>query len=524
MQGLLRRSEYQVSDGIMLTSILESEQLPLLSAIAECQVTNKKTTLIDKSSLCKNDTQKLKSLETSDRASILKEKELKPFWNEQCAANSSRLWLPTETALHGSVVSLSDSSSSTMLDNSWFSAKIHYRRKLNLPKTCSILSMCSPVECTDLGIIKSKLIKLSLTKNQKALIDNWLRVSRFVYNWTMALLRDYEGKKPSWMDIKKMLTRLLPQWTKDTPFQIKGIAIKDAHAAYWATLRANKGSGHFPSFRFRSRKDTEQSVFIPKSAISNKGIYPLITGKGLRFSESLPESIMDSRLVWRAGKYYLSTPFRQQHVPSGDNQARVVSIDPGVRTFATFYSDVSCGEIGSGDFSRIQRLAFHMDDLISRMAKAGKQRKKTMRKALARVQDKIKNLIDELHHKAALFLVTNFDCILLPSFETTQMVGKSGRKIKSKTVRSMLTFAHYRFKQFLKHKAFEHGKAVIDVSEAYTSKTHPQTGEIRNIGSAKRIKLLDGSWIGRDQAGAFNIMLKALVDMPDLLRVAVNES
>ena len=37
----------------------------------------------------------------------------------------------------------------------------------------------------------------------------------------------------------------------------------------------------------------------------------------------------------------------------------------------------------------------------------------------------------------------------------------------------MLTFAHYRFKLFLKHIAFEYGKTVIDVSEAYTSKTHP---------------------------------------------------
>jgi putative transposase len=396
-----------------------------------------------------------------------------------------------------------------------------------------------------LEIIKSKLIKLSLTRSQRKIIEKWVVVSRFVYNWTIALLRDYvtfdvamsrpydefigpmpcvKGNKPSWMDIKKMLTRLLPEWTKDTPFQIKGIAIKDAHSAYWATVKANKGSGHFPSFRFRSRKDMEQSIFIPKTAISNKGVYSSITGKGLRFAEPLPELIMDSRLIWRAGKYYLATPFRQQRVPFGENQARVVAIDPGVRTFATFYSDVSCGEIGSGDFSRIQRLAFYMDDLISRMAKANKQEKKAMRKALATMQDKIKNLIDELHHKAALFLVTNFDCILLPHFETSQMVGKAGRKIRSKTVRNMLTFAHFRFKLFLKHKAFEYGKTVIDVSEAYTSKTHPQTGEIRNIGGAKRIKLQDGSWIGRDFVGAFNIMLKALVDMPDLLKVAVNES
>jgi hypothetical protein len=54
-------------------------------------------------------------------------------------------------------------------------------------------------------------------------------------------------------------------------------------------------------------------------------------------------------------------------------------------------------------------------------------------------------LIDELHHKTALFLVTNFDVLLLPTFETSQMVCKGARKLRRKSVRNMLTFAHYRF-------------------------------------------------------------------------------
>ena len=89
----------------------------------------------------------------------------------------------------------------------------------------------------------------------------------------------------------------------------------------------------------------------------------------------------------------------------------------------------------------------------------------------------------------------------------------------------MLTFAHYRFKMFLKWKAKQTGKEVVDVSEAYTSRTHPQTGVVKNIGGAKRIRLLNGSWVDRDIVGAFNILLKALVDSPSLfLQRAVNES
>jgi putative transposase len=104
------------------------------------------------------------------------------------------------------------------------------------------------------------------------------------------------------------------------------------------------------------------------------------------------------------------------------------------------------------------------------------------------------------------------------------MVSQSGRKIKSKTVRTLLTFAHYRFKQFLKNKAVEHGKTVLDVCEAYTSKTHPETGEIKPIGGAKRIRLLSGEWVNRDIVGARNILLRALVDTPHLFKVAVNVS
>jgi len=71
---------------------------------------------------------------------------------------------------------------------------------------------------------------------------------------------------------------------------------------------------------------------------------------------------------------------------------------------------------------------------------------------------------------------------------------------------------------FLKDKAFEYEKIVRDVSEEYTSKTNPLTGEIKNIGGAKRIKIED-KWVNRDVIGAFNILLKALVDTPDELKL-----
>ena len=72
------------------------------------------------------------------------------------------------------------------------------------------------------------------------------------------------------MEIKKDLLKQLPHWCKDVPFQIKGIAVKEAHQAFW------KAKGH-P--KFRSRKNPTQSCYIPKSVIKKAGIYPRISGK-----------------------------------------------------------------------------------------------------------------------------------------------------------------------------------------------------------------------------------------------------
>ena len=73
-----------------------------------------------------------------------------------------------------------------------------------------------------------------------------------------------------------------------------------------------------------------------------------------------------------------------------------------------------------------------------------------------------------------------------------------------------------------KRKAFQTGKQVVDCCEAYTSKTHPETGSVKNIGSAKWIKLLNGSRVDRDIIGARNILLRALRD-PAMGHHAVNE-
>jgi putative transposase len=343
------------------------------------------------------------------------------------------------------------------------------------------------------------------------MFHQWIAAAREIYNFILLDVLRPGLRKANWMALKQEMTGGWPDHLECVPFQIKGLAIKKACDTFFDVIKRRK-RGESAEFRPQKRKDPVQSCFIPKTAVKTTGIYPLVSGKGLRFAEPVPEDHLDCRMVLKVGKFYLMTPYKVPRIQA-ENQGRVVALDPGIRDFLAFYSEDHAGRIGVGDFSRIQRLAFYLDDLLSRASKAGKQKKLRMIMAADRMRERIANLVNELHKRAAHFLVTNFDVILLPTFETSQMVSKAGRKLLRKSVRAMLTFAHYRFKLFLKNKADEFGKAVIDVCEAYTSKTNPITGQIFNVGSAKRIKT-DLGWIDRDISGARNILLRALADRP----------
>lgn len=338
--------------------------------------------------------------------------------------------------------------------------------------------------------------------------------SRYVYNQTVKYLQQ-AGTKANWRTIKTSIIKSLPEWSKEIPYQIKSIAIKDACTAVNQAKKKYKKTGEIQKVKFRSRRDRIQSCYIPKSAVTVRGIYQTILGSiGLR--EPLPENIGDCRLVCHFGEVYLCVPYSVPRSIS-ENQGRVVALDPGVRSFLTLFCENSFGWLGKHDVGRIQRLCYYLDDLISRSTKVNARKRYRMRKAADKIRLKIRNLIDELHHKVARFLVDNFDLILLPTFETSQMSIKKGRKIRAKSVRQMLTLSHYRFKQFLKHKAFETGKTVLDVNEAYTSKTVSWTGEIiHNLGGRKKIKSSDGVVMDRDLNGGRGIFLRSLVDIPSL--------
>lgn len=483
-------------------------------AIVESVQASKETILQDKSNLCENAIQTPKLSKTSDRDSTLRGKDCKPYWSDLCEVTSSRLLLPVETDCVDSDLNYLSLWQNKTVDQSWFSQTLFTVQNPNslpifLPSFTSLVA-----ECTDLEVTarKSRKIRLFLNPSQKTLLKQWFGVSRFVYNTTIKYLQQ-PNTKANWKAIKTEILHGLPEWAKSVPYQIKSIAIKDACGAVSKAKSEFKKDGKIRKCKFRSRKDTKQSLYIPKTAIKDCGIYHTVLGK-CQLKETLPEGFSDGRVTLAYGEYYLSVSEKVQQRQT-DNQGRVVALDPGVRTFITFFSENSYGWLGDDSNLFIQKLCFKLDKLVSRLSKAPSQQKRRLKKASDRLRCKIKNLVKELHHKTAKFLVDNFDVILLPTFETSQMVSKSRRKLRNKSVRQMLTLSHYEFKTFLKWKAWESSKTVIDCNEAYTSKTVSWTGEIVKVGGARTIKSPStGYKMNRDLNGARGIFLRALVDTP----------
>jgi IS605 OrfB family transposase len=213
---------------------------------------------------------------------------------------------------------------------------------------------------------------------------------------------------------------------------------------------------------------------------------------------------------------------RKQHRDTqADGSIHAVSIDPGVRTPFTWYSPTKgTGKIGNRDIGRVVRLCQYMDDLISRMdrlkasSSKRKQRKaKRLAAAVARMRRDIIRLQNEIHRKAIAFFVREFDAIVIPPFEVSNMVSRKTRKITRRTVRNMLGWAHFRFRERLTSKAEEAGVRIIIQNEAYTSKTCSWCGNMQAIGGSETYNCRGcGVRMDRDENGARGIFLRALLD------------
>lgn len=325
-------------------------------------------------------------------------------------------------------------------------------------------------------------------------------------------------------EIPQYLIDIIPRKVRDdfehVPADIKYEAIKDFIKAYKICLDKGK------SFDMKSRSGKQKSIVINHEKIVLKhsitciqsnydetfckqnchhSAYPRLWGNDSlkTCKDKLPRLINNAcRIVKEHGKYYILVPIDTPVNIKIKDSGKVVSLDPGERTFQTTYDNkghsYSIGTKASRKIDKLYQRSARMRDGVERVyvnkngpigdkenrnqlekvyqKTTDKKKLKKLAKVAARLERKAKKMVSELHKKTVKFLTDRYNTILIPKFGIQDMVKKvddngKHRPLSKETSRRLINLAHYKFRTLLLDKAKITGTKVFVVREPYTSKT-----------------------------------------------------
>lgn len=323
------------------------------------------------------------------------------------------------------------------------------------------------------------------------------------------------GNKCNFIDIRNKIVTLknnektINKWELETPKEVRAHSVKDVIKAYktsFGNLR-NKNIQKF-DIKYKSKKQVKDSIGVQKSSVEilndSIKIYSRFLGKiklGKRTLKKYKNTKVDRdcRLQYDGIDYYLCIPIKAEKYEK-EQKNKIISFDPGSRTFLTGYDPD--GKII--EYKTRKELLKKYNEKIDLLKSQRKQKRKIRKKI-----KKMKNIINDLHWKVITDIRKEYNTVLLPIFESQEMVIKSKNKNLN---RDLNILSHYKFKERLKYKIrCCKNIELYNVTEEYTSKTCSYCGEINNIGSRSVFECKKCYYkIGRDINAARNILLKNL--------------
>lgn len=526
--------------------------------------------LKDKSSFSNKNILTTKLLKTLPQELILKEKDCKKFWTKHLKKKSNTLWLPQKTDL----LDLDMNYLKKYSEDLGFPLLLLNQKNTDRPnksyqKIFCQLSQSSLQDTMAQENIITRKIRIYPNEKQKTFFNKCFGASRLIYNKVVDYVnksykQDIEtykkqskkgcvkcGEKQEnaneFFCVKHKKTKLkysfnanlpflikqvmvpdkeLPkklEWLKEVPYDTRQLIIKDFCEAYKSAIsNKNKGNIKFFEFNYKSKKNPTQFFHVDKRAIkSDLTIFKARKLGKLRVRKKMKKWIKNNLnsvehnckiICYKPNQYYLLINIKQKQSDT-KSKLNTVSLDPGIRTFQTFYSsDGICGKIGDRFTEKTNKIFEKINALNSVKSKKRGKTKYNLANRISLLRTKIKNMVNDLHWKTAHFLTANFNTIIIPKFESKNMSKKTTRNIGKKTTTNLLHLSHYKFLIKLMYKCKMNNKNLVIMNESYTSKTCGQCGKINSeLGSNKiftcsKCKLE----IDRDVNGARNIMLKML--------------
>ena len=516
---------------LFLTLFLYHHKQKKILSMHVFQVKNKKTILKDKLKSLDLNSQIIFLLKILGQELILKEKELKPFWNMQCSEESMKLWLPTKIDYQDSLLTYSKPSLNFMVEKSQSleiqNTKVQNKnyQKICYPSFTSLAAVKWEEENINLKNLK---IQIFPNYRQKKILNNWFGTNRFIYNKGLDYINNNPEDKDKF-DFKhlrhKFITRkhrsgllnnnlLGLEWLFETPKEVRTQSLKSLCSNFKSAF-SNLKNNNISKFKmkFKSKKSITDSMVIPKSAISFENnkfkIYPRYSKTeyllGKRKNKKLNNLKIehDCKLIKQYNKYYLLVPVKINK-KNNKQSNQIISLDAGNRTFLTGYSPNG----HTLEINRNKKLLIKYFERLD-LLRSLRTKKKIRKTKLYKQELKIKNFVNDLHWKSCNYLVNNYSNIFLGQLESQKC---SMKMFNSKCNRNLLTLSHYLFRQRLIYKCNENNVKICITSEEYTSKTCTNCGKLNNkLGSSKVFNCSSCELkIDRDVNGARNILIKSI--------------
>lgn len=379
-------------------------------------------------------------------------------------------------------------------------------------------------------LIKTKKILLLPTPKQKEYLLKWMDAWIVMYNKVISIIKNERKKQSIKLNkslrysqmnldnlnlnkLKKDLHQFKKDLIKDTKIDSHTLdyCINDVLTMLKSSI-TNLKNANTKKSKLRYIKKTKKSKIFKiennGTSITDNSFFVYKLGKFIKSKPQINYKKQNSSMTtiqYVNGKFYMLIKKKVSIKNHPIINQKIISLDPGHKTFLTGLSNRHLIEIGKNIDKKIKKRLIKMDKIKSLKRKQVKHK----RKYLLKHERKLSNCVNNLHWQVANYLTTNYNHILLGNYSTKEMVENDKSNKMNKRIGSSLKF--YQFREKLIYKCILKNCKFSLIDEFNTTKACSNCSTLNNIGNLRvyNCKHCLQSYT-RDTNSSKNILLRAI--------------
>ena len=379
---------------------------------------------------------------------------------------------------------------------------------------------------------KAVHVKLNVDRRTREYCQFLQQESARVWNRTKSFFWRTYRKKEIWLKSNSLQKfNRSDQLYSDEQFHLNSQSIQSVAQQFGNNLRAaREAKKENPDIRYPYKNKRYFRVLwkgtgnAPSVKVKGRNIY-LRNGQGNKpLKLRLPRTLANCQpqtveLIWRNGCYWLSLVIKVDNDKQPVEGDGVAACDMG-EIHAIALTDGMDALIISGrklrevKQYRNRRVAILQEKMskctevlatLATYSRKWRKLKKTKQRVQERARRRIKDLNHKITYKAIDWCVKRGISTLVVGDLTGIAKNTKGRLSRSSRQR-ISQWSYYTQKQYLKYKGEEVGIEVVEVNEAYTTKTCPRCGNYNRPKNRNYACAYCGMRCHRDAVGAYNIL------------------